>query len=60
MECTVCLSEFEDKDTIKMLPKCAHVFHQQCIDNWLPSHMTCPICRHNLTSDTIHTPFNTN
>ncbi|KAL2332738.1 hypothetical protein Fmac_013951 [Flemingia macrophylla] len=54
MDCAVCLTEFEDEDTVKMLPKCAHVFHEHCIDQWLPSRMTCPVCRHNLTSD-IHT-----
>ena len=53
-ECSVCLVEFEDSDTIKMLPKCQHVFHQNCIDTWLPSRMTCPICRQKLTSqDTV-------
>ncbi|KAG4989934.1 hypothetical protein JHK82_032243 [Glycine max] len=50
-ECAVCLVEFEDSDTIKMLPKCQHVFHQHCIDTWLPSRMTCPICRQKLTSE---------
>lgn len=50
-ECSVCLVEFEDSDTIKMLPKCQHVFHQHCIDTWLPSRMTCPICRQKLTSE---------
>ncbi|TKY47827.1 E3 ubiquitin-protein ligase ATL31 [Spatholobus suberectus] len=36
-----------------MLPKCEHVFHRHCIDAWLPSRITCPICRKRLTSDTV-------
>lgn len=54
--CLLCLTEFVDRDTTKMIPKCRHVFHKRCIDAWLPSHMTCPICRQRITDDntTIH------
>lgn len=45
LECAVCLSEFDDYDTLRLLPKCDHVFHPDCIDAWLASHATCPVCR---------------
>lgn len=45
MECSVCLSNLEDEETARMLPNCKHVFHVGCIDTWLASHSTCPICR---------------
>ncbi|KAL6227694.1 hypothetical protein ACLB2K_001651 [Fragaria x ananassa] len=45
LECAVCLSEFEDYETLRLLPKCDHVFHPDCIDAWLASHITCPVCR---------------
>lgn len=43
--CAVCLSEFEDGDELRTLPECMHSFHVPCIDMWLYSHRSCPICR---------------
>ncbi|KAM5561323.1 E3 ubiquitin-protein ligase ATL31-like [Rosa sericea] len=48
LECAVCLNEFEDDETLRLIPKCDHVFHPECIDEWLASHTTCPVCRANL------------
>ncbi|XP_075488121.1 E3 ubiquitin-protein ligase ATL31-like [Primulina tabacum] len=50
LECAVCLNEFEEKETLRLIPKCDHVFHTECIDTWLESHVTCPVCRANLVS----------
>jgi hypothetical protein len=44
-ECAVCLSEFEENETGRTLPKCRHSFHIECIDMWFHSHSTCPLCR---------------
>ncbi|GLJ44164.1 hypothetical protein SUGI_0921450 [Cryptomeria japonica] len=44
-ECAVCLSEFENDETLRLLPKCSHAFHPDCIDMWFFSHATCPLCR---------------
>ncbi|XP_030440192.2 RING-H2 finger protein ATL52-like [Syzygium oleosum] len=44
-ECSVCLSEFEEDETLRLLPKCNHAFHVPCIDTWLRSHTNCPMCR---------------
>ncbi|KAL4375532.1 hypothetical protein S245_018239 [Arachis hypogaea] len=52
LECAICLTDFKDYDTLRLLPKCDHVFHPQCIDSWLCSHVTCPVCRANLNQDT--------
>ncbi|XVF15262.1 hypothetical protein REPUB_Repub09cG0135900 [Reevesia pubescens] len=51
LECAVCLSEFEDDETLRLIPKCSHVFHPDCIDAWLAYHVTCPLCRAKLTLD---------
>ncbi|XP_042489873.1 E3 ubiquitin-protein ligase ATL6-like [Macadamia integrifolia] len=56
LECAVCLSEFEDEDTLRLLPKCDHVFHPDCIDAWLSKRTTCPVCRGNLLGETPATP----
>lgn len=44
-DCAVCLFEFEDRDCIRTLPSCYHMFHVDCIDIWLRSHANCPLCR---------------
>ncbi|MCO5594600.1 hypothetical protein L7F22_048633 [Adiantum nelumboides] len=44
-ECAVCLSPFRDSEKGRMLPACKHSFHTECIDMWLFSHSTCPLCR---------------
>ncbi|XP_028797091.1 RING-H2 finger protein ATL54-like [Neltuma alba] len=44
-ECSVCLNEFREDETLRLLPKCSHAFHIPCIDTWLRSHTNCPLCR---------------
>ncbi|XP_012075021.1 RING-H2 finger protein ATL52-like [Jatropha curcas] len=45
--CSVCLSDFNEGETIRVLPECLHSFHEACIDMWLSSHSNCPLCRTN-------------
>ncbi|CAN4101861.1 unnamed protein product [Withania somnifera] len=51
LECVICLSILEDEDVCRKLPKCNHAFHVECIDMWLYSHSTCPICRSPVLTD---------
>ncbi|MCD9641011.1 hypothetical protein HAX54_026823 [Datura stramonium] len=51
-ECSVCLNEFKDDDSLRLLPKCNHAFHIHCIDTWLRSHTNCPLCRAAIISNT--------
>ncbi|CAH9146606.1 unnamed protein product [Cuscuta epithymum] len=44
-DCAVCLCEFTDQDHLRLLPLCSHAFHMDCIDTWLLSNSTCPLCR---------------
>ncbi|KAK1280739.1 RING-H2 finger protein ATL60 [Acorus gramineus] len=45
LECAVCLSELAEGENARLLPKCHHGFHVDCIDMWFQSHSTCPLCR---------------
>lgn len=46
-ECAVCLNEFKEGESLRLLPNCSHAFHIPCIDAWLKSNAICPICRAN-------------
>ncbi|KAL5768781.1 hypothetical protein ACOSP7_015326 [Xanthoceras sorbifolium] len=51
LECAVCLSKFEDIEILRLLPKCRHAFHINCIDQWLEKHSSCPLCRHKVSAE---------
>ena len=44
-DCAVCLSKFHHHDLLRLLPLCCHAFHAECIDTWLQSNLSCPLCR---------------
>ncbi|XP_021682263.2 putative RING-H2 finger protein ATL21B [Hevea brasiliensis] len=43
--CSICLSEYNPKETLKSIPECHHCFHADCIDEWLRLKASCPIRR---------------
>ncbi|MCL7048495.1 hypothetical protein MKW94_009104 [Papaver nudicaule] len=45
IECSVCISSIEDEEIARVLPNCKHTFHAECVDMWLTTHSTCPVCR---------------
>ncbi|CAA2999435.1 E3 ubiquitin- ligase ATL42-like [Olea europaea subsp. europaea] len=53
LECAVCLSKFEDIEILRLLPKCKHAFHIDCVDQWLEKHSTCPLCRQKVSADDL-------
>ncbi|XP_058753408.1 RING-H2 finger protein ATL3-like [Vicia villosa] len=52
LECSVCLAELVEGEKVRVLPKCNHRFHIDCIDMWFQSHSTCPLCRTTLAPTT--------
>lgn len=42
-ECSICFETLSSDDT-RALP-CAHVFHEDCVGQWLQQQRNCPICR---------------
>ncbi|MCL7041835.1 hypothetical protein MKW94_002379 [Papaver nudicaule] len=43
--CSICISEYQPTETLKIIPSCSHYFHEKCIDQWLSMSSTCPVCR---------------
>jgi len=44
--CLVCLCDYEEGNECRKLTKCKHVFHKECIDQWLTTgRNSCPLCR---------------
>eukprot|EP01018_Ginkgo_biloba_P028854 Gb_14785 [translate_table: standard] len=50
-DCPICLADFVEGEKVRVLPKCNHYFHVDCIDTWLVSNSSCPTCRHCLLDD---------
>ncbi|CAJ2641112.1 unnamed protein product [Trifolium pratense] len=53
LDCAVCLSKFESTEVLRLLPKCKHAFHVECVDTWLDAHSTCPLCRYRVDPEDI-------
>ena len=43
-QCIICMEEFEKNEIVKLLP-CEHIFHKNCIKQWLLKQKTCPFCK---------------
>ena len=51
--CVICMEDFKNGDKSTNLP-CLHMFHTNCIQSWLKTQNTCPICKFKLTQDNIN------
>ena len=51
--CIICLEDFKNGDKAIILP-CIHIFHNECIKNWLKTQNTCPICKYKLTGENMN------
>ena len=43
-QCIICMEEFKKDEKVKVLP-CGHIFHGDCIKEWLMKQKTCPFCK---------------
>ncbi|KAK8569653.1 hypothetical protein V6N13_046702 [Hibiscus sabdariffa] len=48
--CIVCLDEFSDGDEVTLM-LCGHVYHYNCIVEWLETSHLCPLCRYQMPID---------
>ena len=46
--CVICLDNFKTDEKIIKLP-CNHIYHPECIQEWLKNNITCPLCRNELS-----------
>ena len=51
-DCTICLGGFHVKEKVTSLP-CLHIFHIQCIKEWLKKHNVCPVCKLQLDNENL-------
>ncbi|KAL3850533.1 hypothetical protein ACJIZ3_012415 [Penstemon smallii] len=57
-DCPICLGEFSEGESVRILPRCNHGFHVKCIDRWLVLHPSCPTCRQQLIENYVSVQIN--
>ncbi|KAF9537894.1 hypothetical protein EC957_007536 [Mortierella hygrophila] len=45
--CAICLGDYKPDEIIRFLP-CQHHFHLECVDQWLATDKSCPLCKHDI------------
>jgi hypothetical protein len=43
--CTICQTSLSQGDRVRAIQKCQHLYHAECLEPWLRTHTTCPVCR---------------
>ena len=52
--CSICLEEFIENESLVCITPCFHIFHYNCLHNWLytdNSNCYCPYCHYDLLSN---------
>ena len=50
--CIICFENFKENEMILKL-NCFHIFHKNCIENWLKNYSICPICKNEKINENI-------
>ena len=54
LECSICALEFTNKDfVIQLMCSKGHVFHEDCISDWIKVQLNCPLCRKDIEEKEI-------
>ncbi|XP_076664919.1 E3 ubiquitin-protein ligase trul-1 isoform X2 [Andrena cerasifolii] len=51
--CSICKDQLVQTDNI-FYTRCSHVFHYNCLNQWLERSKSCPQCREKVTQNRIH------
>jgi len=49
-ECSICLDALVIGEPALRIP-CGHLFHEDCVEDWLKKSNECPVCRYELPTD---------
>lgn len=52
ISCSICLDDIT-VHTQQSILSCGHVYHKNCVRNWLQQHSACPECRSDTIDDSI-------
>lgn len=44
-ECNICYDEYAPDSEVSTFPNCKHLFHFECLQNWLIKSPLCPCCK---------------
>ena len=57
-KCVICMEKYKLDEEVETLP-CFHIFHKDCIDQWLKAGKdTCPICKNKVNNNDLGNDFN--
>ncbi|KAK1272573.1 E3 ubiquitin ligase BIG BROTHER-related [Acorus gramineus] len=48
-QCVICRVDYEEGDALTVL-SCKHLYHPECINNWLQINKVCPVCSTEVTT----------
>ena len=50
--CVICLEDFAENDGKAIAElKCGHIFHEECLKEWVQKNDICPMCRSPILQD---------
>ncbi|CDW83530.1 ring-h2 finger protein atl32-like [Stylonychia lemnae] len=52
--CVICFDDYVNNKIIRKINRCGHLFHSECLDNWIIQHLSdpkCPLCNLNIKFD---------
>lgn len=49
--CPICLVSFTLNEVLVRSSECQHLFHVECLKEWVQNHHDCPCCRRNMKED---------
>lgn len=55
--CTICIDFLQNGEMLREIPLCKHVYHADCLLNWLLVNEVCPNCKNEVSIFTLRAYF---